>query len=151
MMTKPRSVMILISVLLVTAIGCFGFGRDEETTTPTESQMNRCRTEMYLNDSVEIMPLGFKLLGWGIDDAIWFKFETNVDDLSQVFDTTVVDTSKFKEGFTFMDKMEKMKWWDVQGKRLLGGEVSLPNGRFMNVGAEKVDEGYVIYIMWHET
>jgi len=29
--------------------------------------------------------------------------------------------------------------------------MSLPNGRVMNVGMHEMPEGYVVYIMWHET
>ncbi len=46
--------------------------------------------------------------------------------------------------------MTELKWWDVKGKKLLGGQVELPNTRFMNVGVEKNDDGYLVYIMWHE-
>ena len=50
-----------------------------------------------------------------------------------------------------MYKMEDVEWWDVEGKELVGGEISLPNARFMNLGAEKIEGGYIVYIMWHET
>ena len=125
-------------------------GEVEETTTLTEAQISLCKSEMYLNPSSKIVPLGFKLES-GIDDAIWFKFKTNSTGLSQVFDTTVVDTTKFKKDFTFLHEMKELKWWDVKGKSLLGGQVSLPKARYMNVGVEEIDNGYMIYIMWHET
>lgn len=106
---------------------------------------------MYLNPAMKITPVGFKLLGSGIDDAIWFKFKTDVTDVQNIFDGKVVDTAKFKDGFTFTGGMDGSEWWDVKGKELLGGRVKLPNVRYMNVGIEKNDEGYIIYIMWHET
>lgn len=148
-MKKPYTVMTLVLFVIIIS-GCLGSGRDEGTTMPTESQVNRCLSEMYLNVSAKITPLGFKLES-GMDDAIWFKFETDADDLSLVFDTTVVDTGKFEENFTFTYEMQGVGWWDVEGKNLLGGQVSLPNARFMNIGVEKIAEGYLIYIMWHET
>ena len=46
--------------------------------------------------------------------------------------------------------MKGRKWWDVKGKNLLGGQVELPNVRFMNVGVEQTENGYMIYVMWHE-
>jgi len=109
-MQRLYTVMILILVLLITSIGCLSFGRVEERTAPTGSQVKRCRAEMYLNDSVEVKPLGFKLEDSGLDDAIWFK--TNVDDLSLVFDTTIVDTNKFNENITLMYDMKDLDWWD---------------------------------------
>jgi hypothetical protein len=150
-MKETYTITIAILVLVISTTACLDFGSDEETTTPTESQVNRCRAEMYLNDTVQITPLGFKLEGSGIDDVIWFKFETNTTDLSQVFDTTVVDTDKFTEHTNVMSDLQDVEWWDVEGKDLLGGQVSLPNVRYMNVEAEKIEGGYVIYIRWNET
>ncbi len=149
-MTKSYQLIALSLMLVFMLTGCLDFGNDEETTTPTEAQLSRCRAEMYLNPSMKITPLGYKLEGSGIDDVIWFKFKIDVLDLQEIFDGKVVDTSKFKEGFTLIHEMRELKWWDVQSKNLFGGQVELPNVKFMNVGIEKNDEGYVVYIMWHE-
>jgi len=54
------------------------------------------------------------------------------------------------EATTFIYEMKDLKWWDVKDKNLLGGKVELPKLRFMNVGIEKSNEGYLVYIMWHE-
>jgi len=70
--------------------------------------------------------------------------------VEEIFDSEVVDTSTFKDGFTFAHDMDELKWWDAKGKQLLGGQVDLPNVKFMNVGIEKNGDGYVVYIMWHE-
>jgi hypothetical protein len=143
----------LLTVLLIALsfTGCLEFGEDEETRSPTKARVDRCRSEMYLDSSARITPLGYKLLGSGIDDAIWFKFRTESTDLAEIFDSKVVDTSKFNNDFTFSSEMKNVKWWDVKGKKLFGGQVSLPNVRYMNVGVNKTEEGYVIYVMWHET
>jgi len=143
--------LVTILLLAVFCTGCLDFGEDEETTSPTNAQVARCRSEMYLNRSVQLTPLGYKLLGSGIDDAIWFKFKPESTDLTEIFDNTVVDTFEFKSPFTFDHEMKDLQWWDVEGKTLLGGRVSLPNARYMTVGINKTEEGYVIYIMWHET
>ena len=128
--------------------GCLGV-KVEETTSPTKEQVNRCRSEMYINPSIRIAPLGFKHVRYR-DDAIWFKFKTDVSDVQKIFNAKVVDTSKFQAGFTFIYEMKDLKWWDVKDKNLLGGKVELPKLRFMNVGIEKSNEGYLVYIMWHE-
>jgi len=142
---------LIAGLLIITSCaGCLKFGDDEETTSPTSAQVDRCRREMYINPSVELTPLGYKLLGSGIDDAIWFKFPTSSTHLTEVFDGKVVDTAKFETPFTHI-RMKDVKWWDVEGKTLLGAQVSLPNARFMNVGVQKTDAGFVIYIMWTET
>ena len=104
---------------------------------------------MYLNPGLKIEPLGFKLRGSGIDDAIWFKFKAKASKVAEVFDTAVVDVSEFKQGFTMLS-VKGPKWWDVDGKTFLGGQVELPNVRFMNVGITKTADGFLVYIMWHE-
>jgi hypothetical protein len=151
-MKQLRSVALLITALLIGVIGCwdFGFGVDEETTMPTPSQVNRARAEMYLKNTANITALGYKLAGSGIDDAIWFKFQTDATDLAQVFDTTVVDPTRFTENAN-LTTLKEVEWWDVKGKNLFGGQVALPNARFMAIGAEKTQDGYIIYIFWHAT
>ena len=96
-------------------------------------------------------PLGFKFEGSGIDDAILFKFRTETLDLSQVFITTVVDVTEFKKNFPLLSHRKNLKWWDVKDKNLFGGQIALPNEKYMNIGIEKIDSGHIIYIIWHET
>lgn len=146
-MKRIYSLIVLLTVLPFT--GCLDFGKDEETTSPTKVQINNCISKMYLNPSLKITPLGFKLEGSGIDDAIWFKFKTDVAEVQDIFNSKVVDTSKFKNDFSFIHDMSKVKWWNTKGKKFFGVQVELPNVKYMNVGIEKVDDGYVVYIMWH--
>jgi hypothetical protein len=41
---------------------------------------------------------------------------------------------------------------DVNSKKLAGGQVALPNVRFMNVGYVNNKNGTLtVYVMWHET
>ena len=149
-MKKSYLFISLLPILSFMFTGCLDFGKNEGTTSPTPDQVNRCRSEMYLNPLMRITLLGFKLEGSGIDDAIWFKFKSGISDVQKIFDVKVVDTSKFKTGFTFIHEMKELKWWDVKNKELLGGQIELPNVGFMNVGIEKNDDGYIAYIMWHE-
>ena len=63
----------------------------------------------------------------------------------------MMDTTKFKPKFT-LDSNALPSWWDVSAKPLTGGQVALPNARFMNVGYSGNDDGSLtVYIMWHET
>ena len=105
---------------------------------------------MYINADVKITPEGFKLTS-GIDDAIWFRFLAHADDIADVFSTEFVDASKFQQGYTFASA-SMPSWWDVAQKSLTGGQVSLPNARFMNVGyVDNGDGTLTVYVMWHET
>jgi hypothetical protein len=47
--------------------------------------------------------------------------------------------------------MNDLKWWDANDKKMIGESISLPNARYMDVGIEKQDDGYLVYIMWNET
>lgn len=142
---------VIALTVLFSSAGCLKFGTDEETTSPTQAQVDRCRSEMYLHPALKIVPLGYKLWGSGIDDSIWFKFKTDTKEMRDMFDATVVDTSKFADGFTFFHETDGPKWWDVKGKKLLGGKAELPNVKVMAVGIEKTEEGSVVYIMWWES
>lgn len=145
----PSARTALVPVLLLA--GCLKFGRDVETTSPSASDLQRCRAEMYLEPDLDLTPLGFKLEGSGIDDAIWFKFRTEADDLSQVFQEDVVDISSFQEGFSSLYPVPGLSWWDVEGKAMYGGQVRLPLARVMNVGAVSTESGLMVYVLWHQT
>lgn len=146
-----KKLVLLIAIIFsITLSGCLNFGQDEETTFPTPDQISRCFTEMYLNPDLKLRPLGYKLEGSGIDDGIWFKFETNAD-ISEIFNSIIVDTTKFVQNTPLLYEVKGLKWWDITGKSLLGGQVELPNARYMNIGIEKKENIHVVYIMWHET
>jgi hypothetical protein len=149
-MTKPILFFALF-FLFVFVSGCLKFGNDEETTNPNSTQLARCRSEMYLNPSMKITPLGYRLEGSGIDDAIWFKFKTNVESLSDIFDKTIVDTAKFIKDYKFLCHKNELQWWDADKKKLIGEQITLPKNRCLNVGIEKTEDGYLVYIWWFET
>ena len=141
------SAIALLSVVLF--FGCLGFGKDEETINPTLQQVSKCRELMHLNPSLDITPLGYKLLASGIDDAIWFKFRADTVSLNEIFNLSTI-AKEFSEGFVLIPE-KGLNWWDVVNKNFIGGQVSLPNSKFMNVGIEKEMDGLIIYIFWFET
>jgi len=148
-------IIVLLMVLFAGALYIFGrmeYYEDEETATPTEEQVGKCRRMMFLNPSVTIAPLGFQLLPAGKDYSLRFKFRAESDDLAEVFAGQVGGISEFRKGFsfTFLQLKKHPQWWDAEGKDLLGGKVSIPAGRVMYVGAEKIEGGYMIYIEWHK-
>ena len=85
-----------------------------------------------------------------MDDAIWFKFMTDTTDLTQVFNPEIIDVGEFEEDFAF-PSWDFIEWWDVENKSLIGGEVTLPDAEYMDVGVQKTEQGYLIYIMWQDT
>jgi hypothetical protein len=92
---------IAISFLAILT-GCnLQFGCDEMTTQPNQAQLARCRPKMYLQANLAFQDHGMKLLESGIDDQIWLKFSYQVTDPAQMFQTDIVDVSKFFRGFTF--------------------------------------------------
>lgn len=146
-MFLKRTPLLFLPLLLS---GCLDFGPNVTTTTPSASDVSRCRAEMYIDPDVKIQPKGFKLTS-GIDDAIWFKFNAETPNITNVFRDDVVDSSLFRKGFT-LHSDSLPSWWDVSLQSLTGGQVSLPNARFMNVGYfDNGDGTLTVYIMWHET
>jgi hypothetical protein len=62
-----------------------------------------------------------------------------------------VNVSSFKQNTSYLYPVKGLKWWDVKGENLFGGQISLPDAKFMNVGLLKTDNGYIVYISWSET
>ena len=105
---------------------------------------------MHLNPDTAIEPEGF-IQTIGIDEAIWFRFKANTDDINNVFDTSIVDTKKFTSGYKINSSTQE-SWWDASEKNLTGNDIKLPNVKYMRVGYLKnQDESLTVYIMWFET
>ena len=150
-MDKMKKCHILIfCTIAVLSTGCLDFGDDINTTSPTKKQIDDCISRMYLNPSLKIEPVGYMYQGSGMDDAICLKFYTDTNDIDTIFAKIFVDKSKFAEGFTFSQDPADLNWWDTANKTFYGAQIELPNNKFMNVGIEKVDDKYAVYIFWHE-
>ena len=140
---------ILLAMVLLA--GCLDFGPKVTTSTPSAKDVARCRAEMYLRSDIEIEPQGFQLVS-GIDASIWFKFIARTEKIAAVFNEKHVDTSQFSEGYKSHSDSSLPAWWDAADKKLTGGQVELPNGRFMDVGFSKnEDRTLTVYVMWFET
>gem|GEM_PF-577762 len=143
---------MLLSVIAVLALfsGCLDFGKDEETMNPTAQQIEYCRKIMHIRSDLKIIPLGYKLIGSGIDAAVYFKFETTADSVSRIFDSACPFSAEHNGSFV-MDKGDGPQWWDVEGRNLTGGHISLPGAKYMDVGIHKQKKGCTVYIFWFET
>ncbi|MCD4706651.1 MAG: hypothetical protein K8S62_02825 [Candidatus Sabulitectum sp.] len=138
-------------VILIAAAGCLDFGDDIETNNLTDEQIAYCQTIMHLNDQLQYDPNGLKILGSGIDDAVWFCFHTEETDPAFIFDTTFVSLDSLSGSVSIYSPEDIPDWWDSQEKELVGGVVPLQWGRFMTVGMERKESGTTVYIFWHET
>jgi hypothetical protein len=144
-----QKILIYLWVVALILPGCGLFGPDVETNQPTPEQIARCRSEMYLVADLSLDAKGLKLME-GPDTAMWFTFEVAKQPLDKIFQPAVVDVAKFAPGVRFTETTLPV-WWDVQGKTFFGGNVALPNVRYMQVGIAEQAETLRIYIMWHET
>lgn len=150
-MTKWRNSFIILGVVVVIFYGLLSLsllGNDVQTTSPTPDQIERSQDEMYLNKNILIQPLGFKLVESGIDDSAWFKFQTKAS-ITDIFKSEIVDLKLLSKKYSMISHAE-IEWWNVEGKTLLGGQISLPNNKIMNVGIDHSNgDASVVYIMWH--
>ena len=94
--------------------------------------------------------MGFKLEGSGIDDAIWFKFETDAE-LANIFDSKMVDAGTFQQRSNSAAGVTGLKWWHLPRKAISSEAIALPNARYMRVHIEKHGTHHIVYIFWHET
>ena len=114
-------------------------------------QLAFCENAMHLNDELQYEPIGFKIVGSGIDDAVWFSFHTDETDLGIIFDAEVVPFDSLRGSVDIYTPEDMPLWWDIQGKGLVGGSITLPAGRSMTVGMNREEAGTSVYIFWHES
>ncbi len=137
-------------VLMVLLTGCSFLG-ESATTSPTKLQIKKCQNMMHLNSSDEIVPLGYMLSGFQGFYCL-YKFKTGATELQDVFDKEFVDTSKFKSGFILHTELGGgIEWWNIKNKELFGGVISLNSPQqwpAMTVGAEKTDDGFIVYVFY---
>ncbi len=146
----PKTITILFTFVLLLTMGCLDFGEDIVTTNPTQEQLDFCKTVMYLNDELSYEPIGLKILGSGIDDAIWFCFTTGETDISKIFLSEFISPDSLNEEINIYSPENMPNWWDITDKNLTGNAFELPGGTFMSIGMEKNNNGHIVYIFWHE-
>ena len=146
-----RSPVISAIVFSLLASGCLDFGDDIITDSPTADQLAFCETVMHLNEDLRYEPIGFKIIGSGIDDAVWFSFHTDETDPVSIFDSGFIPVDSLRGDVDMYSPEDMPLWWDPQGKELAGGVVALDGGRFMTVGIHRKEEGATVYIFWCES
>lgn len=88
----------------------------------------------------------------GMDGIMWCRFTVEAKGLDEVFDTSQVDVSEFKEpGFHVGRTPISDRWWDVKGKKLVGGSVEVRHDETLDVGyVDHGDGTLTVYIYWFE-
>ncbi len=132
-------------------LSCLDFGEDLVTTDLTQEQLNSCRTLFHIREDVVIEPVGLKLIGSGIDDAIWFKFEADVSDPLMIFQTAYVPSDSLDGQATFYQSEDLPHWWDTRNRIFTGGTVPLNSGSVMTVGYQQEPDRIICYIFYHES
>ena len=146
----PR--LILLCLPLLVLCGCsMDFGTVIATTHPTQGQLDRCRSAMYLNSNLVFSAKGYKEDGTGIDGIAWLVFSTSETDPAAIFQTNTVDVSKLKEGATLPAQQDQDWWIRATDGPLRHSQFELPNVKFMDVYIESTDTGGVVFINWFET
>lgn len=121
------------------------------TTELTPQQLQSCITSFHIREEAEIVPLGLKVLGSGIDDAIWFKFETDSPDPSLIFQTEFVPAETLQGETSFFGWEDMPEWWDTRNRVFSGGTVTLEYGSVMSIGFQQEPDRIICYIFYHET
>lgn len=145
-----RSFFIFLSLLLLTA-GCLDFGSDTVTENPSPTQLIYCETVMHINEDLAYQPLGLKIIGSGIDDAVWFCFETEETDPSLIFDENFVSPDSLSSGVSIYVPENMPAWWDAKEADLYGGVFSLSAGKHMTVGIDRKENSSTVYVFWNES
>ena len=137
-------------VFYLTTISCLDFGEDVVTTDLTEEQLSGCIMLFHIREDIAIEPVGLKALCSGIDDAYWFKFETDVSDPMMIFDSIYIPADSLDRQVSFYQNEELPQWWDTRNRIFTGGTVLLNNGSVMTVGYQQEATRIICYIFYHE-
>ena len=109
-----------IAGLLVPLVSCIDFGEDITTEHPTDEQIQYCITVMRINPEIELVPTGLVIMASGIDDAIWFRFETPVKDPYAIFEEASFPRDSFRSNIVVNPPHQRPDWWDA-GERQHNG------------------------------
>jgi len=146
----PKTSITLFTFFLILTTGCLDFGEDIVTTNPTAEQLEFCETVMHLNEELVYEPIGLKILGSGIDDAVWFCFTTQETDISKIFLPEYIPSDSLNKEINIYSPENLPNWWDITDKDLIGGTFEITGGTFISIGIARNNIGYTIYIFWHE-
>ena len=154
-----------IAFLLVVAsmIGCgepdiFQTPPPTVTTSPDAAQIKYSRRVMYVNQELEIEPLGYRYEHGFQDDAIAFKFIAKTETISDIFNSDFVEPAKLVLRDTEYGLRNDLTetWWDVANRKLIGDNFIVPppgstGGRALNIGIFDNDDGsFTVYVYWFE-
>ena len=147
----PKTLLILSTFFLLLTTGCLDFGDDITTTNPTQEQLDFCKAVMYLNEELVYEPIGLKILGSGIDDAVWFCFTTEETDISKIFLSEYISSDSLNKTINIYSPASMPSWWDITDKNLTGNTFELPGGTYISIGLAMNKNGIIVYIFWHQT
>jgi len=157
----PRKILWLSLLITMLQFGCDSLDPPHctSTTKPSSEQIKYCRTVMYINPEVEIMPLGHcHDIGFQ-DDVIHFKFRAIAEDIGSIFQPELVppDEMAQREPLTPPRYGLAKPWWDATNQSLYGGDFTVPDprtkgNRGLKIGIiENSDGSFTVYSSWHET
>ncbi len=146
---KISSLAFLAIFLLIA--GCLDFGSDTVTENPTSEQLNYCEAIMHIKDDLLYRPLGLKIIGSGIDDAVWFCFQTEETDPAEIFDADFVHPDSLHSSVSIYTPEDIPLWWNAADEDLFGGVFSFSGGRYMTVGIDRQENDCTVYIFWNES
>ncbi len=131
-------------------MACLDFGENILTTELTRDQLNSCRSLFHICEEAEIEPVGLRILGSGIDDAVWFKFEADVPEPGMIFHKDVVPEDLLTGQVSFYQYDDMPQWWDTRNRIFTGGTVTLESGSVMKIGYQQEPDRIICYIYYHE-
>jgi hypothetical protein len=106
---------------------------------------------LNISDDLVFEPLGLKILGSGIDGAVWFAFKTEETDYTRFFNSELIPADSLTNAVSLPWDSTMPEWWNTRNRTFTGGTISLAAGKWITVGFSPTEGGTVCYIFWHET
>lgn len=108
-----------------------------------------CRRLMMLQPDIEVEPIGYKFVSH-MDPSLYFKFRAQAASIDQVF-LAEAQTKAFKPGFALKGHANTA-WWDPEAQPLVGGEIEVPDRRYLLIGYFGEGNGwFTVYAYWLDT
>ena len=124
-----RILVMLLVVAGLAAVGCDSLLGTASISTdrPTDEQIQLCRNVMFLEPTVEIVPLGFFRRPDFQYDAIAFKFQAKTNGVENIFVDQQIQADELAgENFAIQPKVAvEESWWTPEDAERFSGNISM--------------------------
>jgi hypothetical protein len=165
-----RTLLVIFTLLLLLSVGCrpsespeeFFAKLEAQWKPPTErsdspvtaAQIVECSQHMGIYFSTNTIPLGYKKMTGGMDDALFLKVRIPHNEVGAFIAASPLARESFDELAALPGANSLAPWWwnFMRKRQVRYGQTSLPKGEALHMLIDPESESSVIvYLVWHQT